>query len=301
MAFKNVKKVKFLAITASIIFHLFIFGAFGVLKFRQSASNEDSSSLPTGSFKKVKSSDNDFVIMPKPKIKRVIKQEGDSQSELIYDFKSDSISFEETIKNSEKKSVASNYSGDINFRDIKTEGTEFFGLQSVEDKILFLVDATGSMKGLYSAICRHLSETINELRPDQYFNVIFFREGHTIPLHSSGFARASGRSKRSAVDFVNKIRPSGKADAYKIFKDTLSEINSQEGMTVYFLTDGFEFINGSDLEIDRKRDALISECQHNVTVNAIAFWPRESDTKVMEEVAGKSGGEFKILSDEDFK
>jgi hypothetical protein len=174
---------------------------------------------------------------------------------------------------------------------------EFFGTYSSERKVVFVVDCSGSMKGLFTAVKRELLQSINGLEPDQYFSVIFFGGSRLIEFSKDKMVRANGKSKSALADFAATIKPSGFTDAASALRRAMQITDSRgnKAGTIYFLTDGFELSSESSKSFV---DEIIQYRNHNARstkINTIGFYTEDSDRPALEAIAARTGGQCTII------
>ena len=175
---------------------------------------------------------------------------------------------------------------------------EFFGNYSYDRKVCFVVDCSGSMKGLFGQVVRQLKQTIDGLEPDQSFYIIFFG-GNTLHEYGSGkMVRASSGAKEAAIKFALSIKPSGTTDAIRAIKRAM-EIKDASGnkpAVIYFLTDCFELDGAAGKNFCKKIDKLRQDIAPKTKINTIGFWTQKNDRPMLDTIANDSGGRCVIIS-----
>src|SRR4051812_11377046 len=72
-------------------------------------------------------------------------------------------------------------------------------------KIVYLCQANGSMQEVYSSVRHRLKESIDQLTPQQSFNVIFYFDSDDAiaPFSKAGLVPANEENKKQVHDFVD--------------------------------------------------------------------------------------------------
>lgn len=187
---------------------------------------------------------------------------------------------------------------DVGLKDeiaVEPIGSEFFGQFTALRKICYVVDCSASMSGMLGLVTRQLKESIWSLKPDQYFYIIFFQDGDKLLESGSGkMIRATEKSKAQAMEFISKVRPSGRTNAVAAIKRAMQITDSFNNppQQIYFLTDGFELEGQQDQafaeQIENMRISLAPLCR----INTIGFWTEVQDVEILRSIAASSGGEF---------
>ena len=179
---------------------------------------------------------------------------------------------------------------------ILPERTEFFGSSTALRKICYVVDCSGSMHGLFGRVREQLNSSVQDLQQDQYFNIIFFRNGQLLELADGRLMRAIPKAKSAAIKFINQVQPGGTTNPLDALKRAMQ---LRDGMgnapqLIYFLTDGLDFEQRTDgtrrfsLQVENFRKTLAPATK----INTIGFWAEYDDQKILQVVAKYSGGEF---------
>ncbi|MEM6332937.1 MAG: hypothetical protein AAF823_06315 [Planctomycetota bacterium] len=83
--------------------------------------------------------------------------------------------------------------------------TTFFGSRGNARKIIFVVDAGGSVIDLFPMIKRELQRSINRLSEQQQFHVIFARGERVIELPPAQWKRADAQNKSAAIEWTEDM------------------------------------------------------------------------------------------------
>ncbi len=171
---------------------------------------------------------------------------------------------------------------------------EFFSSKIDSRRVCFVVDCSGSMKGLFGRVKKELINSIESLQQDQYFSIIFFGGDKLLEFENAGLARASRNAKSRAVAFIESVEPRGQTNAAAAFEKLSHVCDSmdQRPSAVFFLTDGFELTERDNGEFLRFILDLLQRHLSRSAVNTIGFWPDENDCHMLQEIAERTGGEF---------
>lgn len=293
--------VKFWAWTASIVVHLTVLTAFGVATFSRSETQDNCRSVSAAKLTRIEEFMHASPRIPKPKIKKPAKnlvtagaRTGLSASRIFTGTRADSV--ERQVR---AKPLTSGAFSALPDDAISAIGIEFFGSSTDERKLCYLVDCSGSMRGIFSRVRTELKESIKTLQPDQYFCVVFFGGDRLYEFGKGRLLRATPRAKSAAYAFVDSVRPAGSTNALAALERAV-QIHDSRGVgpsVVYFLTDGFE-LTGEDVHrTSQKIVNLLKRFAPTTRINAIGFWPQAHDRKMLKAIATQSGGEFVSVSD----
>jgi hypothetical protein len=290
------KSLKFRALLVSIVIHVVVLSCFAVVTFSRNEPESKSRGQVTAEVRSLNNFVSEKRIVKKPEFRSItesrdggytLEETGGTITE------SGNISNEES-GDSEKQPVTSSA------EKINTEFTEssvsFFNSTAYARKICYLVDCSGSMKGIFTGVQKRLKESINKLRQDQFFEVLFFNEDVT-GFSDGTLVRASRNNVSKATRFVDIVNPSGTTRALKAVKAAL-RVKGTAGEPVeliYFLTDGFELSGEEASKFTRSVKELLGSAGGGVQINIIAFWPQSADKKALSEIAGSTGGEMVVI------
>jgi len=181
---------------------------------------------------------------------------------------------------------------------VRSGRIEFFGNYTYDRKVCFVVDCSGSMKGLFGQVVRQLKQTIDTLEPDQSFYIIFFG-GNSLHEYGNGkMIRATPAAKEAAVKFAQSVKPSGTTDAIRAIKRAMEirDTNGNKPAVIYFLTDGFELDGAAGKNFCKKIDKLRQDMAPKTKINTIGFWTQKNDRPMLDTIANDSGGRCVIIS-----
>lgn len=166
------------------------------------------------------------------------------------------------------------------------------------DKIIFLVDASGTWPMKLASPKNELQKAIGSLRPTQAFNFIFFQNNNEkfAALDKTKLLNADPENKRQAYRFLDDVNAPGSADP----APAIMLAFQQHPQIIYLITDG-------DFPPDkafRERVAKLNK-DHAVKINTVAF-VATGDTdvehlKLLEAIAKDNGGTYKHVAEEELQ
>ncbi|MHC4552415.1 MAG: vWA domain-containing protein [Planctomycetota bacterium] len=177
---------------------------------------------------------------------------------------------------------------------------EFFGQRSIVRRVCYVVDCSGSMYGQMYRVKERLKSSILNLNSNHAFCVLFFTEGRRILMTGSGqLAAATPAAKSAAMELIETVRPGGSTDAAHAL-ETAMRLRSADGGSpevIYFLTDGFDLDEDGALQFVEKIETQRKKLAPAVVLHTIGFWPQEMDRKMLDVLAGLTGGGYKEVKD----
>ncbi|MFH1615609.1 MAG: VWA domain-containing protein [Planctomycetota bacterium] len=177
---------------------------------------------------------------------------------------------------------------------------DFFGIPADERKLCYVVDCSGSMQGIFSVVLENLRQSISTLQPDQYFALILFGGDRLQLYHDGRLIRATGRTVSDAQRFIERSSPHGRTNAMDAVKKALlaRDETGCKPDVIYFLTDGFELSEQDSLSFAADVENLRKNLAPNTKINTIGFWTQKNDCALLENIARRSGGQFKFIADD---
>ena len=163
--------------------------------------------------------------------------------------------------------------------------SNFAGTSTRANKIVYVLDATGSMMSSFDDLRRQLKMAVGGLRPPQSFNIIFINDKNPPPL-APELLFASPENKRKAEEYVETMAPRGATEP-------LPALEKAYGMKP-------ELINllMDPTDIPNRKLMLDLITKHStggkIKLNIIAFeGTADPDvTKFLKELATSSGGQY---------
>ena len=192
------------------------------------------------------------------------------------------------------KAVAANSTNTFGSGNISLPRTEFFGSVTDQRKICYVVDCSGSMHGLFGQVRRQLKKSIDQLQPDEYFSIVFFRGEQLIELGNGQLLRATGKAKSMAYDLIDIVDLGGKTNALNALIRAM-EVHDESGKSaelIYFLTDGFDLETDSAKKYVLQVEEIRKKLAPQTKINTIGIWTRLADRQMLRAIARQSGGEF---------
>lgn len=178
----------------------------------------------------------------------------------------------------------------------------FFGTGGNAKRLVYMVDASGSLIDTLPFVVLELKRSINELSEQQEFTIIFFQgqEPKEVPTPTKGLKKASGDNKKKVIEWIDteqgNVIPAGLSNPVKALKLALQ----YKPQLMFLLSDN---ITGQGrYEVDQRQ--LLREIENaNVAgtkINTIQFiYPdpllRVGMKATMQMIAERSGGTYKYL------
>ena len=172
----------------------------------------------------------------------------------------------------------------------------FMGISGNGRKIVYLVDASGSMLSVFPRVKQELMASISHLQPVQAFNVIVFHEDATDmqTMSKTSLLMANPDNKIAAGKFTDEQGAMGGTDPIPAIKLCFQ----QKPDLVYVLTDGFDNVESFQAIIDMFKNLNTNHAK----VNAIMLKSRDDPEleHVLKSITDDAGGAFKIIDEKDF-
>ncbi len=296
-------RYKLLAGAASILLHLFALSVLAVVGFEYDKEPTDNQSRQKVKARFVKNLIEDPPLINKPKFQKPLSKMSlpeplqlETPSELFEDkFGKDRVP---SVKAAAKTAV-SRFQDDI-ADAYQGQGISFFSCRSSERRICFLVDCSGSMRGLWGPVKAELIRSIQSLPADEYFSIVFFGDNGIVEFAGGKLVRASAKAKERAKTFVKSVEPAGGTNALAGFETAVKirDAASNAPDVIFFLTDGFELMGKDSRAFELSVLGLVQDRLPNVRINTMGFWPDAEDRRLLKSIAGLTGGEFVIITDD---
>jgi hypothetical protein len=172
----------------------------------------------------------------------------------------------------------------------------FMGISGNGRRIVYLVDASGSMLTVFPRVKQELMVSINHLQPIQAFNVIVFHEDDSDlqTMSRSGLIMANPENKLAAGKFTEDQRAMGGTDPRPAIKLAFA----QKPDLIYVLTDGFDNVDSFQEIIDMFHNLNVN---HAARVNAIMLKSSDDPAleKVLQTITDDAKGTFKVIDEKD--
>ena len=180
--------------------------------------------------------------------------------------------------------------------------TNFMGSGGNAKKIVFIVDASGSLIDTLPNVILELKKSVQQLSERQSFTVIFFQGDAVIEVPPPGWKRADFAHKKSVSEWIDpdshNIEPGGKSNPVKAIRLAMR----YKPELIYLLSDNITGAGSGKYEIDQRR--LLVEIRRANTaktkINTIQFlYPdplKDAGLQgTMELIAEQSGGVYKFV------
>jgi len=291
------------ALAASIVVHVIVLGTFGVVHFSAMAESQNDVATVAASVSRIKEMSQRSLIAPKPKVTHYDVDDFSKRAERLLSAASvsaDTRPSKPALDQSEII-VSTEHSAELADRGSLEPGVEFFGQFSQRRKVCYVVDCSGSMRGMFGRVRRQLKESIGRLWADQYFYVIFFGGGRLYEIADGKLVRATGKAKLMAYDFIESVRPAGLTNAIAALKRAMQILSEHRGdaSVIYFLTDGFELTGEPAENFLRQTEVMQKQFAPSSQINTIGFWPQSGDRSLLDTLASQSGGQSVFVGDRD--
>lgn len=161
--------------------------------------------------------------------------------------------------------------------------------------MVFVCDASGSMINKIALLRKELQKTVDQLKAQQAFSIIFFADEKPQTL-SGALLMATPDNKRKAFDFLQEVSTSGSTDPIPGLKAAFA----QSPQLIILLTDG-DFPDNKAV-LDAVKSLNVGK---KTRVNTIAFVnKKEEDSqkeimKLLETIAKENGGVYRRIGDDE--
>jgi hypothetical protein len=164
---------------------------------------------------------------------------------------------------------------------------------SQRGKIVFLCDATGTMINKFALLRAELTKAIDNLKPGQSFNIVFFFDGPKAASINNleSLLLATPENKRKAYKFMEDFSTTGQTDPLPGIRLAFK----MQPQLIYFLSDG-EFNNLVPyVQVVAEIDKLNKD--RKTRVNTIQFGTYDKQAEgVLRLIASEHGGAFRFIS-----
>src|SRR3954467_10435187 len=112
--------------------------------------------------------------------------------------------------------------------------SNFIGLGGNAKRIAYVCDASGSMLNMFDSLRIELRKSIENLRPIQSFNVVFFQDQGFKAADNNTLVMGNPENKRKVYDFLDKMFVRGETNPIP----ALEAVAKMQPELIYLLTDG---------------------------------------------------------------
>lgn len=157
-------------------------------------------------------------------------------------------------------------------------------------KIVYVCDASGSIGTSADrkfVLIAELNRAIDALKPQQFFNVIFFSDGQPIVLDRATLIQANADNKRKAREFLDAVPMSGSTNPLPALEIAFR----QQPELIFLLTDGEFGGEASPQDVIDTIDRLNRD--RKTAVNTIMLDNTSAaEHKTLQTIADQNGGRF---------
>ena len=184
-------------------------------------------------------------------------------------------------------------------------GRTFYGVHSFSDKILFIIDVSGSMDQVpggeegggrqkIEVAREQLAGYINNLGATDRFNVVFFN--HEVMPWQPKMLEATEPNKRQAIKWIRDQPPLGGTNIHDAleegFRIALRATGARSVDTIFFLTDG-KATNGK-VQDPEKILAEVREWNRTAGIRIHSIAVGEHDEVLLRGLAEGTGGKYVV-------
>jgi len=182
-------------------------------------------------------------------------------------------------------------------RGVKKVTTTFWGIAADGDRVVYIIDRSGSMTDSIDYLKFELKRSINALAEDKRFDVIFYSSGPPVemplasakpgPAADDALPLATAETKQKTFDFIAAITPMGETDPSAALTRAF-ELRPDE---IYLLTDG---------EFDKSIVDLVKRLNSTgrTRVHTIAYVFR-AGAEALKQIAAANGGRYRYVSEKE--
>ena len=274
----------------SICLHLVAIIIFSRLGLSQNPKSVAINCTPETKISRVKKIIDSVPVMPRPKISKTVG----THTSINLNIPATPTNFQPEPKPAVIAKLASVGAATTLPSNNSVSSVEFFGNRSYHRKICYIVDASGSMQGIFSSVRRNLKQSIQNLQPDQFFHIIFFGSGTLLHFDGTQLLRAAPKNKTAAYTFIDDITPAGTTNAMAALTTAmhLQDSLGKAPEMIYFLTDGFELSDQQSGEFLYQLLNVRKNLAPQTEINTIGFWAQPADCRLLREIAQKCNGTF---------
>lgn len=292
--------VTFWSLAGSIIIHLLALAVFTIAGFSRTPSCGATQPFPAAKVTRIKKMAAAVPLIPKPAIKKHNDLDFASRHKKILPVKQIFSGFDPGVR--QVKDLAKRSDQQQTFSRatrLTPNRTHFYGSWTAKRRVCYVVDCSGSMKGVFASVTENLKNSIASLQPDQYFYIIFFGGDKLTEAGGGRLMRATTEAKTTAFEFIDSAKASGQTNAIEALERAF-DIGGTAGTgpsVIYFLTDGFELTSENKDRFRQRIINMLNNFSPQSSINTIAFWPQQDDRKMLSLIAEQTGGEAVFVTD----
>ncbi len=212
---------------------------------------------------------------------------------------------------SEQLDAAQNIAGSADWRrGNRGGGAQFYGIQAIGDRFVFIVDSSTSMQMKFAEAKRELEKAIRKLHPEQLFYVIFFdrnaerlrlgkwnKRRTRYSLHSRpepNLVPASNENMNALIYWMNTIQLDSDTNPYTAVVYALRVLKPD---AIFLLSDG-EFNDNGSTEAFLERENLTDDPTKTplpkTIVHCVGFHSRRGEV-TLKRIAKTHGGTYRFI------
>ncbi|MEM1208153.1 MAG: hypothetical protein AAGI54_02705 [Planctomycetota bacterium] len=178
----------------------------------------------------------------------------------------------------------------------------FFGTRGNARRIIFVIDASGSVIDVFHFIKRELQRSINRLSEQQEFQIILSQGGRPVEMPPAQWKRATATNKAAAIDWIEKQTATDAGSNQRAIEVALRYRPQLMFLLSDEITGRGRFETPQDLLIGAIGDANAAGTKIN-TVQFVYPDPltQFGQTGTMEAIATAFGGVYRFVSEDDLK
>jgi hypothetical protein len=169
-------------------------------------------------------------------------------------------------------------------------GPQFFGLGGEARsarRIIYVVDRSGSMIGVFEDLRKELKRSIDGLRKSQKYHVVFYSTDPPIEAPPSRLVNAIRASKSRTFDFIDQVTPEGMTQPIEAMRRAFR----LKPDLIYFLSDGD--IPEAELLKENLAQWNRDESVRIFTISYVSAAGRH----LLEQIAREHNGQFRFVSE----
>ncbi|GJM23726.1 MAG: hypothetical protein DHS20C16_01410 [Phycisphaerae bacterium] len=169
-------------------------------------------------------------------------------------------------------------------------GPQFFGLGGEARsarRIIYVVDRSGSMIGVFEDLRKELKRSIDGLRKSQKYHVVFYSTDPPMEAPPSRLVNAIRASKTRTFDFIDQVNPEGMTQPIEAMRRAFR----LKPDLIYFLSDGD--IPEAELLKENLAQWNRDESVRIFTISYVSAAGRH----LLEEIAREHNGQFRFVSE----
>jgi len=183
---------------------------------------------------------------------------------------------------------------------------QFLGSGGNARRIVFIIDASGSLIDTFPFVVRELKRSISQLSERQHFTIIFFQGDDVIEVPPIGIdaKRASSTIKQQTIDWLAKenyhVTPQGTSNPVRALRRAF-EYRPQ---LIFLLSDNITGQGQYEIDQSRLLEEIDRVNKSGTKINTLQFiYPdpliQAGLRGTMEQIAERSGGVYKFVSKSD--